>query len=136
MNIFSHFGRGFKFEIRSLPSDLPAPIFDEKGEKFLRLALDRSAFENEGDIAAVQLVRNLRRRQISAEAILKAFVQSTWAARDLMSARGRVLSFGKFRGRTLGEVPRHYLEWLVTGCTNCPFNLRRAAKILLAADKT
>jgi len=44
--------------------------------------------------------------------------------------------FGKYRGKTLGELPRDYLEWIVTGCTSASFNLKRAAKILLAADKT
>jgi uncharacterized protein (DUF3820 family) len=37
--------------------------------------------------------------------------QSTWATRELMAARGRVMTFGKFEGRTVGEIPGWYLRW-------------------------
>jgi uncharacterized protein (DUF3820 family) len=48
-----------------------------------------------------------------------------------MSARGRVMTFGRYRGRTVGECPPNYLKWALKTCDNLPHNVRRAMEIVL-----
>jgi hypothetical protein len=57
--------------------------------------------------------------------------RSTFAARELAAARGYVIDFGKFSGKSVGELPDWYLRWLATGCNHASFNLRKAARIVL-----
>jgi uncharacterized protein (DUF3820 family) len=68
---------------------------------------------------------------VNAEQIIASFAQSTWATRELMAARGYVVDFGKYRGRTVGEVPPHYLRWALAKHDNLSFNLRRAMQLVL-----
>ena len=67
----------------------------------------------------------------TAEQIIQSFATATQAARDLSAARGYVITFGKYRGRSVGEVPPGYLRWALKTCDNMPHNLRRAMQIML-----
>jgi uncharacterized protein (DUF3820 family) len=113
---------------RSLPGE---PVFTAVAEKFIGLGLDPAAQQGESDVCAIKLFRSLRRRDVSAERIIRSFAQATHAARELSAARGYMMPFGKYRGKTVGEVPPRYLRWVLENCSNAPFNLRRAMQIVL-----
>jgi uncharacterized protein (DUF3820 family) len=115
---------------RELPD---TPVFTETEEKLIRLGLNEAAHQGESDACAVKLFQSLRRRGVSAEQVIAHMTESTWAMRDLMAARGRVVDFGKYRGKTVGEVPPDYLEWALRECSNLSFNLRRAMQLVLDA---
>jgi uncharacterized protein (DUF3820 family) len=119
----------FKREITS--SD--GPIFTETEQKLLQLGLNSAAQPGEVDNCGAMLLRSLRRRGVSAEQIVASMTQATWATRELMAARGRVVDFGKYKGKTVGEVPPDYLEWALRECSNLSFNLRRAMQLVLDA---
>jgi uncharacterized protein (DUF3820 family) len=110
-----------------------APTFTATEQKLLTLSLDPAAHEDEIDNAAVMLLRSWRRRGVSAEAIIAGMTQATWLARELSAARGRVMDFGKYKGKTVGEVPPDYLRWALRECSNLSFNLRKAMKLVLQA---
>ena len=118
---------------RSLSDDLPGdgPVFTPTEQKLIRLGLDPAAHPGEVDACAVKLFGSLRRRGTRAEQIIQSFATATQAARDLSAARGRVMTFGKYRGRSVGEVPPGYLRWALKTCDNMPHNLRRAMQIML-----
>jgi uncharacterized protein (DUF3820 family) len=118
---------------RSLHGNLPddGHVFTPVEEKLIRLGLDPAAHQGEVDACAVKLFGSLRRRGTRAEQILQSFATATWAARELSAARGYVVNFGKYRGRTVGELPIGYLKWALRTCDNMPHNLRRAMQIVL-----
>ena len=119
-------------QTRALSSDLPGgPVFTDIEQKMIRLGLDPAAHPGEVDVCAVKLFGSLRRRGTTAEQIIQSFATATQAARDLSAARGRVMTFGKYRGRSVGEVPPGYLRWALKTCDNMPHNLRRAMQIML-----
>jgi hypothetical protein len=41
------------------------------------------------------------------------------------------LTFGKFKGRRLSEVPRSYLEWVLANLRDLPLALRRKIRKVL-----
>jgi len=112
---------------RELPD---APVFTATEQKLLKLSLDSAAHEGEIDNAAVMLVRSWRKRGLAAEQLIAHMTQATWAKRELMAARGRVVDFGKYRGKTVGELPPDYREWALRECNNLSFNLRRAMQLV------
>jgi hypothetical protein len=109
------------------------PVFTETEQKILRLALDPAATASEADVCGSKLIQSLRKRGVGAEAIVAHMTRSTWVARELMAARGRVVDFGKHKGKTVGELPRSYIEWALRECDNLSFNLRRAMTLVLNA---
>jgi hypothetical protein len=127
----------FKSETRSLPDDLPdGPVFTETEQKLIRLALDPAAQPGEVDVCATKLFGSLRRRGTRAEQIIQSFATATWAAREMSSARGYVMSFGRYRGHTVGELPLGYIRWALRTCHDMPFNLRRAMQLILGDGAT
>jgi uncharacterized protein (DUF3820 family) len=106
-------------------------MFTNVEEKIIRLALDPAATEGESDVCGIKLIRSLRKRGSTADEVIQPSVQSTWALRELSAARGRVMTFGKHRGKTIGEIPGHYLVWALKNVDDMPFNLRRAITIVL-----
>jgi hypothetical protein len=134
MSNFSRIAFEFKNQIvtRSLSSDPTAPVFDEKAEKLLRLGLDPAAHPGEVDNCAIALFRSWRARGIDAERVIMGMVQATRAARDLMAARGYVIGFGRFKGKSVAEAPAWYLRWIASGgCESAAPNLRKAARLVL-----
>src|SRR6516165_10623489 len=134
MSTFAQSGPWCKTETRSFPPfepPDPPPVFIEKEEKLWRLALDSAATPHEADACGIQLIRSLRKRGVDAEQILKNHIRATLAARELMAARGYVLSFGQYRGKSVGECPSDYLRWVLANCDNITPNLRRAIRIVL-----
>jgi uncharacterized protein (DUF3820 family) len=117
---------------RSLDDSAQSPFTDVE-QKLIRLGLDKAAYQGESDACAIKLFRALRKRNATADQIIRAFVTSTWEARELAAARGRVMTFGKHQGRTIGELPPSYLRWVLEKCKNAPFNLRRAILLVLNA---
>jgi uncharacterized protein (DUF3820 family) len=111
------------------------PVFTPVEEKLVRLGLDPTAHEGESDVCAIKLFQSLRRRGTTAEQIIGAYTRATWAARELSAARGYMVSFGKYRGRSVGELPPDYIRWALAKCNNMPFNLRRAMQIVFNATK-
>jgi hypothetical protein len=105
-------------------------IFTPTETKLLRLGLDPAAHEGEIDNCAVKLVRSWRKRGLTPEQIVASFAQKTQALRDLSAARGYVVSFGKYRGRTVGEVPKWYLKWALQNCRDLSFNERKAMQLI------
>jgi uncharacterized protein (DUF3820 family) len=122
----------FKAEVwtHSLPDDL-SPPFTATEEKLIRLGLNPAAHPGEVDSCAVKLFGSLRKRGTTADQVIQSFATATWAARELMAARGRIVDFGKYRGKTVGEVPPDYLQWAIKNCDNMSFNLRRAMQLVL-----
>jgi uncharacterized protein (DUF3820 family) len=106
-------------------------IFTTTEQKLLRLGLNSAAHPGESDNCAIMLFRSLRRRGVDAEQIIASYAQQIWAMRELSAARGRVMTFGKHQGKTIDEIPRHYLMWALENCDNMPLNLRRAIQIVL-----
>ena len=122
----------FKAEVwmHSLPDDL-SPPFTATEEKLIRLGLDPAAQPGEADACGVQLVRSFRKRGLTAEQLMASCARAIWAARELSAARGRVMSFGKYKNRTVGECPLSYLRWALTKCKDMPYNLRRARQLVI-----
>ena len=117
---------------RGLPDDLtPQPVFTPVEQKLIRLGLDPAGHQGEIDVCASKLFGSLRRRGVNAERIIAAHAQALWAARELSAARGRVMTFGKYRGKTVGELPLDYIRWALRKCDNLPYNVRRAMRIVL-----
>jgi hypothetical protein len=105
-------------------------VFTAVEQKLIRLAVDPAATESEADVCGIKLIRSLRRRGVSAERLIASMTQSTWAARDLMAARGYVVQGGKFQGKTVGELPMWYLKWALKNRRDMSFNLRRAMQLI------
>jgi hypothetical protein len=120
---------------RSHDDNAESPFTDVE-QKLIRLGVDPGATENEADACGMKLIRSLRRRGMRPEQIIRSFVASTWAAKELSAARGRVVDFGRYEGHTVGEVPPGYLRWALKTCENMSFNLRRAMQIMLAAHES
>jgi hypothetical protein len=117
---------------RSLPDDLPdGPVFTETEQKLIRLGLDPAAHPGEVDNCAVKLFGSLRRRGTRAEQIIASYAHATQAARDLSAARGRVMTFGKYKNQTVGELPLNYIRWALKNCHDMPYNVRRAMQLVL-----
>ena len=107
------------------------PLFTAIEQKLIKLGLDPAAYQGESDACAVKLFRSLRKRGATAEQVIRSFVESSWADKELVAARGYIVNFGCFKGRTVGEVPSDYLSWALKTCDNMSFNLRRAMLIVL-----
>ena len=108
-----------------------ASVFTVTEQKLLRLGLDRAATENEADVCGGKLIRSLRRRGLTAEDLLRRSAPAIFAARELSAARGYVIGFGRYRGKSIGEIPMSYLRWALKNCRNMPHNLRRSMQIVL-----
>jgi DNA polymerase III subunit epsilon len=53
----------------------------------------------------------------------------TWEVLEsCMTARPDTISFGKYRGTKLEDLPESYVRWLLNDCDNLSFDLRRALK--------
>jgi hypothetical protein len=115
--------------LRSLPEIALTTI----EEKLINLGLNPAAQPGEVSNAGAKLFHSLRKRGVSSEQIISSFAQKTWAVRELSAARGRIVDFGRYRGKTVGEVPPHYLRWALRNCDNLSFNLRRAMQLVLKA---
>jgi uncharacterized protein (DUF3820 family) len=133
MNIFPQNEAWFKPEIRSFsfgPTD-PPPVFTEQERKLVILGLNSAAFPGEVDNCAIALFRSWRARGIDAERVIMGMVQATRTARDLAAARGYIVPFGKFKGKSVAEIPSWYLHWLLYGCDTASPNLKRAVRLVL-----
>lgn len=92
--------------------------------KLLRLALDKGAFEDEADNAAVLLIHKLRGRNASADEIIS---NPQFEVTGNISVYGRVrMPFGKYRGEILADIPGDYLLWLLRNCRSIKPELRYA----------
>ena len=130
------FFNGEFFQARTLiGGDAETSVFTDTERKLLTLALNSSATENESDVCAVKFVRSLRRRGITTEQFVRALSQRTLASRELSAARGRVITFGKHRGKSVGEVRPSYLDWALKNCRDMPYNVRCAMRLVLAASE-
>jgi hypothetical protein len=109
------------------------PVFTPTEQKLIKLGLNSAAHPGEVDNAGAMLFRSLRQRGVSAEQMIASYAQQTSAMRQLEAARGRVVDFGKFRGKTVGEVPGWYLRWALKNCRDMSYNLRRAMTLMLNA---
>jgi len=121
---------------RSYDADAESSPFTDVEQKLIRLGLDKAAHQGEIDNCGAMLMRSLRKRGVRADQIVRSMTVSTWATRELMAARGYVVDFGRFEGRTVGEVPTWYLRWALKTCDDMSFNLRRAMQIILAANES
>ena len=45
------------------------------------------------------------------------------------------MTFGKYRGKTVGEVPLNYLRWALENRRGMPLALRAAMRIILDRDR-
>jgi uncharacterized protein (DUF3820 family) len=100
-------------------------------QKLLRLGLDPAAHQGEVDNCGAMLLRSLRKRGVNAEQFIASMTQSTWAARELMAARGRVMTFGKYKGQTIGELPLDYIRYALNNFDNMALNVRKAMQLVL-----
>jgi hypothetical protein len=118
-------------QTRSLNDDITASIFTDTEQKLRRLGLDPAAYPGEVANSAVKLFESLRRRDVTAEQTLRSYARATWTARQLCAARGFVVTFGRHKGKAVGECPPSYLKWALKNCDDMPHNLRRAMQIVV-----
>ena len=90
--------------------------------KLLRLALDKGAATGEIDNAAVMFVRKLRERGISAD----DFINQMSEENNIVQCRRTKMTFGKYEGEMLADIPLDYLIWVLRYCWNIKSNLRSA----------
>lgn len=79
-------------------------MLSKKAIKILALACDPAATEGEWHNAAVRFARLLRREGFD--------VRSMSTKVDGKDRAGRVMSFGKYKGQPVSEIPDSYLVWL------------------------
>ena len=96
-------------------------MLTELEQKLLTLALDGGAYSGEADAAAVQLVRQLRKRGASVDDVLGK--QDNLF--DLPGGRNTIMTFGKYIGVPLDEIPMKYLVWVLRNCDNVTASMRR-----------
>jgi uncharacterized protein (DUF3820 family) len=109
-----------------------ATTFTPTEQKLLWLALDPAAAPGEIDNSAIKLVQSLRRRGATAEQIIAASCQAIFKQRRLDAARSYLITFGRYRGKAVGEVPEDYLRWVLSGeCHSATPNLKLAIEIVL-----
>lgn len=102
----------------------------DKLEKLIWMALDQGGNENQMDQAAAAMFRLLRKQKVDAKSFFALF-GGTFSNAPPPSPPGlRVkMPFGKFKGRTLGQIAElqiDYLEW-------CLENIKRMSTALRVA---
>src|ERR1700739_135038 len=84
-------------------------VFTATEEKFIRLALDPAARGGEIKTSAAKLIESLRHRGVRAEQII---LGSEIAEKTAIEKAAAVrLTFGKYKGQPIAEVPADYLRW-------------------------
>jgi hypothetical protein len=122
-----------RYSARSLDTsdDITGPLLTATEIKLVRLGLNAAASENETEVAGGKFFNALRRRGISADQLVAALSTATWKARELMAARGRVMPFGRHRGKSIGEIPVSNLYWALRNCHDMSVGLRHAMELVL-----
>lgn len=105
--------------------------FTEIEMKLLRLALDKGAYEGEADNAAVMFIRKLRERNMTVEEL---FGQASQTSPLKSKCGNEVMTFGKYKGEMIKDVPQNYLIWVLNTCTNIDPRLRLAIHTFLTED--
>jgi hypothetical protein len=106
---------------------------DDKDKKLIILAMDAGAADGEIVNAAVALFHRFRSRFRDGYELVKN-IESMPAPKNDISERmiqrevcsGVVLRFGKYKGRTLRDVPVDYLFWVLTNCQSLNPHTRQA----------
>jgi Putative quorum-sensing-regulated virulence factor len=99
----------------------------------IRLAFDSAASEGEIRNCSVALVRSLRKRYRSGHALLQDIEtppQPAVPAPENIYGR-TILTFGKYRGKRLRDVPPEYLLWVLANCHRISPHLRAAIRTYL-----
>jgi hypothetical protein len=91
--------------------------------KLLRLALDGGASEGDSEAAAVMFVRKLRARNVSADDLFTVVQTSEEKSGN---DGGMKVTFGKYRGEFIKNVPINYLVWVLDNCVNISPKLKLA----------
>jgi hypothetical protein len=104
-------------------------VFTEKEQKLIRLAMDQTAQPGERQNGAAMLLESLRKRGITAQQFIT--LSDPMAAetpkaeyRRVHQNNGRLcphcqgpdwgsyeISFGRYNGKTLRQIPLSYLDW-------------------------
>jgi hypothetical protein len=108
-------------------------VFSPTEEKLLRLALDPAARGGEIATSAAKLIASLRRRGVSAEKIIlgSELAEETDALEKAAAVR---LTFGKYKGKPIADVPRDYLQWALANVANLSHAERSAIRLVLTAE--
>jgi hypothetical protein len=107
-------------------------VFSPTEEKLLRLALDPAARGGEITSSAAKLINSLRRRGISAQ---KTISGSELAEKTALEKAAAVeLTFGRYKGKPIAEVPRDYLQWALANVANLSHAQRSAIRLILATE--
>ena len=103
-------------------------MLTETEKKLLALALDKGAFEGESDNAAVMLIRKLRGRGATADGLFATPHIEPYPekASGLTQWHYYRMTFGKFEGFALADIPESYLRWVLNNCTRIQPKLRDA----------
>jgi hypothetical protein len=102
-------------------------------QKLVRLALDCAASEGEIQNSAVALIRSLRARGISPDALMTGSELAERRDGRSFGPGDMLMTFGKHRGRPLKRIPTKYLRWALRECDNLQPELRAAIRAVLAA---
>ena len=96
--------------------------------KLLRLALDKAAYDGEAENAAVMLVRKLRERSADADELFgHAYAGIPEPSPPKQANIGsEKMTFGKYKGEKIKDVPVSYLFWVMQNCTNINPKLKSA----------
>ena len=102
-------------------------MLTKKELKLIALALNKGAYENEADNAAVALIRELRKRGATIEDFMPGkpsyMARRTNVPVDIYKV---VMDFGVHKGKRLEEIPLDYLEWALNNCKNMKAGLKKA----------
>lgn len=109
--------------------------------KLTRYALDAAATDHESAAAWGRILELARKRGMTAAELASAIAGSAAAAPSTVepptTAGQTILRFGKFKGRTLGDVAAtdpDYLRWLLS-CKNLHRETRAAVECVLAEQQ-
>ena len=106
--------------IRS-PEVIAVQKLSDKEFKLFALALDRAAAPGEVDTAAKMLIKSLRQRYVKIDDLIELPNQNCGIVQPQNCAR---MTFGKYKGESLTDIPANYLVWALANCDNMTPNLR------------
>jgi uncharacterized protein (DUF3820 family) len=107
-------------------------VFSPTEEKLLRLALDPAARGGEITSSAVKLINSLRRRRVLADQIILGLELTERTA--LEKATAVELTFGRYKGKPIADVPRDYLQWALANVAFLSHEQRSAIRLILARE--
>jgi uncharacterized protein (DUF3820 family) len=96
--------------------------------KLIILALDRAASAHEAEIAAAKFIKSLRTRGVSGYEFPDLLLADR---RQNNLARGAtIITFGRYRGESISDVPESYLRWVITNVKTEPRLVRLITEFL------